>query len=99
MNRQFAFYLSQGKFLYIDGIYSCIAGDFISTKSQNEVIAADVKLEKEEHFVHHREAEVQQVKRRSSSTYVAVPPRVQFYAFAGARFFQRNAGHGRRASA
>ena len=38
-----------------------LSGDFISTESQNEVIAADVKIEKEEHFVHHREVEEQQV--------------------------------------
>jgi hypothetical protein len=42
-----------------------LSGDFISTKSQNEVIAADLKIEKEEHFVHHREVEEQQVAHSS----------------------------------
>ncbi len=41
-----------------------VAGDYISTKSQNEVIAADVKIEKEEHFVYHREAEEAQVRQQ-----------------------------------
>ena len=42
-------------------MHTVVSGDFISTKSQNEVIAADVKIEKDEHFVHHRELEEKQV--------------------------------------
>jgi hypothetical protein len=38
-----------------------IPGEFIATKSQNQVIEADIKLEKEEHFKFHREVEEMQV--------------------------------------
>lgn len=37
------------------------AGEFIATKSQNEVLEADIKLERDEHFKFHREVEEMQV--------------------------------------
>jgi hypothetical protein len=44
----------------VPGTHS-ISGEFIATKSQNQVIEADIKLEREEHFKFHREVEEMQV--------------------------------------
>ncbi len=71
---------------------TCFLGDFISTKSQNEVIAADVKLEREEHFVHHRELEEKQVWCRiacSASRWLLQSHLTRMTE--GAGFLQRNA--------
>jgi len=38
-----------------------LAGEYIATKSQNQVLAADLKIEREEHFKYHREVEEMQV--------------------------------------
>lgn len=45
----------------IAGAISMAAGEYLATKSQAEVVAADLELEKE-HFVHHRDVELEELR-------------------------------------
>lgn len=55
----------------IAGAISMGLGEFIATKSQNQVIEADIKLEKDEHFKFHRQVEEMQVRELFSKLGVA----------------------------
>ena len=54
--------------ILLSGISACIAGtigmgtgEYIATKSQAEVTINDIKLEQTDHFIYHRDVEIQQV--------------------------------------
>lgn len=53
----------------IAGAISMGLGEYIATKSQNQVVESDLALEKE-HFEHHRDVELEELKVCPSSLFI-----------------------------